>query len=204
MLSTFPAMFENMFPVFEPGLFPWGSNDPEPPFVFHTHDPVVVVTPPPSSQEPAISDSRSLKHSKVQTTPDSGSPEPNLNTSKNSSSGSDIDERKHKRMISNRESAQRSRMRKQKHLDNLRSQVYKLKVANRKTMNRLSLAVQQNQLVRQENEYIQSESAMLRQRLWDMRQVLLVRQLQQNLNLSAWPCNNFTSINGGQLSTSTL
>lgn len=193
------SSLENLFPIFEPGLFPWGSNDQEPSFVYHAHDPVVVVTPPPSSHEPASSNSGSFKHSQVLTTPDFGSPEPNLSTSKNSSSGSDIDERKHKRMISNRESAKRSRMRKQKHLENLRSQVSRLKLANRQTMNRLSVAVQQNQLVLRENEYLLSESAMLRQRLWNIRQALIVRELQQNLNPSAWPCNNFTYINEGQL-----
>ncbi|KZV57025.1 Basic leucine-zipper 5 [Dorcoceras hygrometricum] len=193
MLSSLPSL-EDIFPVFEPGSVPWGSHDQEPPFVFDTKELL-------SSQGPASSDSGSYKRSRVQTTPDSASSERNLNTCKNSSSSSVIviDERKHKRMISNRESARRSRMRKQKHLDNLRNQVNRLKVANRQTMNRLSLVVQQNQLVRRENEYLSSESAMLRQRLWDIRQVLLVRQLQQNLNPSAWPCNNFTSINGGQL-----
>ncbi|XP_073315491.1 uncharacterized protein [Primulina huaijiensis] len=194
------SSFENLFEAFEPGLSPWGvSDDKEPPFVFHAHEPALVVTPPPTSHEPESSNSGSYKHTQVLTIPDSGYTEPVLNTSKNSNSGSVIDERKHKRMMSNRESARRSRMRQQKHLENLRNQVNRIKVSNRQTMNRLSLVVHQNQLVLRENEYLRSESAMLRQRLWDIRQVLLVRQLQQNLNSSACPCNNFTSTNGGQL-----
>lgn len=211
MLSAAPDMFssfENLFPAFEPGLSPWAvSNDQEPPFVFQAQEPAWIVTPPPSSHEPESSNSLSgsYKHNQVLTTPDSDSPQPILNTCKNSSPVSVMDERKHKRMKSNRESARRSRMRKQKHLDNLRNQVNRLKVSNRQTMNRLSLLVHQNQSVRRENEYLRSESAMLRQRLWDIRQVLLVRQLQQKLNNpSAWPCNNFTSINGGQLQPHSL
>lgn len=200
------SSLENLFEACEPGLSPWlVSNDQEPPFFFQAHEPAWVVTPPPSSHEPESSNSGSYKHTQVLTTPDTVSPEPVLNTSKNSSPVSVIDERKNKRMKSNRESARRSRMRKQKHLDNLRNQANRLKVSNRQTMNRLSLVVHQNQLVRRENEYLRSESDMLRQRLWDIRQVLLVRQLQQNLNKpSAWPCNNFTSINGGQLQPHSL
>lgn len=107
-----------------------------------------------------------------------------------------IDERKERRMISNRESARRSRMRKQKHLENLRNQVNRHKTGNRELMNRLRFISHHGQVLRQENERLRSESAMLRQKLWDVHQVLLVRKLHNQLLTSAWPCNNnVTSIN---------
>nr|XP_043634955.1 basic leucine zipper 4 [Erigeron canadensis] len=110
-----------------------------------------------------------------------------------------IDERKRRRMISNRESARRSRMRKQKHLENLRNQVNRHKTGNREIMNRLRFVSHHAQALRHENEQLRSESVMLRQKLWDIRQVLLVRQLQNQLIPSAWPCNNnVTSINNEQ------
>lgn len=86
-------------------------------------------------------------------------------------------------------------MRKQKHLENLRNQVNRLRIGNRELVNRLRVVTHHCQLVRTDNDRLRSESVMLRQRLWDIRQVLLVRQLQQQLATSAWPCNNLTSMN---------
>ncbi|KAL6498183.1 hypothetical protein OROGR_028580 [Orobanche gracilis] len=99
------------------------------------------------------------------------------NSGASSRLGPDIDERKRRRMISNRESARRSRIRKQKHVENLMNQVNRLKVGNGELMNRLRLVVHQTQLVCAENEYLRSEAAVLRQRLWDIRQVLIAGQL---------------------------
>ncbi|PIM96984.1 hypothetical protein CDL12_30555 [Handroanthus impetiginosus] len=217
MLSTFPASFSygsllgNPFPTFEPGFPLWESDDAS--FFFHPLSPQEeepVVSPQPS-QEPVSPNSGSdtsnpttnsgsdePNRDKIKN-PSSGSDEPNRDNSKNLGSGSGetsrlgsiIDERKRRRMISNRESARRSRMRKQKHLENLRSQANRLKVGNRELTNRLRLFVHQNRLVETENECLRSEAVILRQRLWDIRQVLLVRQLQQHLNPpSAWPCTN--------------
>ncbi|KAL7231629.1 hypothetical protein ACSBR2_009795 [Camellia fascicularis] len=111
---------------------------------------------------------------------------PNQNKTNSSSCPDDpnqpasvIDERKRRRMISNRESARRSRMRKQKHLENLRNQVNRLSVGNREMMNRLRLVTHHSQLVRRENERLRLESAMLREKLWAVHQVLLVRELRQ-------------------------
>ncbi|EEF28805.1 basic leucine zipper 4 [Ricinus communis] len=134
----------------------------------------------------------------------SGSEEPNEPnrsdpTPANSNSSSDqepnqrtvasvIDERKRRRMISNRESARRSRMRKQKHLENLRNQVNRLRVENREMTNRLRFVLYHWQSVRRENDQLRSEHSMLRQKLSNIRQILMFRQLQQFT--SAWPCNN--------------
>ncbi|KVI02720.1 basic leucine zipper 4-like [Cynara cardunculus var. scolymus] len=101
-----------------------------------------------------------------------------------------VDERKRRRMISNRESARRSRMRKQKHLENLRNQLNRLKTGNKELTNRLRVVNLHGQLLREENQSLRSESVMLQQKLGDIRQVLLVQQLHHQLIPSAWPCNN--------------
>ncbi|XP_071735213.1 basic leucine zipper 4-like [Rutidosis leptorrhynchoides] len=172
MSSIFPAASDGFYGT---GFTPWETETP------FTYPPV----------EPVLSYSGS----------DVSTPKTN-----SSNSGSDdgcpvevnpIDDRKRRRMISNRESARRSRMRKQKHLENLRNQVNWHKNGNRETMNRLRFVSHHVHILLQENQRLRSESEMLRQKLWDIRQVLVVRQLQnQLLQPSAWPCNNnVTSIN---------
>ncbi|WMV18269.1 hypothetical protein MTR67_011654 [Solanum verrucosum] len=103
-----------------------------------------------------------------------------------------INERKRKRMISNRESARRSRIRKQTHLENLRNQSNRLKLENRDLTNRVQLVIGHYQLVERNNEMLRVESVLLRQRLEGIRDILITRQLQQQLYNSdfAWPCNN--------------
>ncbi|KAI3798960.1 hypothetical protein L1987_34247 [Smallanthus sonchifolius] len=126
----------------------------------------------PTSQEPVLSFSGS----------DDSTPKTNI-----SNSGSDdgspvvvnpIDERKRRRMISNRESARRSRMRKQKHLENLRNLVNRHKSGNRELMNRLRLALHHGQILGKENVRLRSESVMLRQKLWDLHQVIACMDMQ--------------------------
>ncbi|KAG9151050.1 hypothetical protein Leryth_002627 [Lithospermum erythrorhizon] len=120
-----------------------------------------------------------------------------------------VEDRKERRKVSNRESARRSRVRKQRHLENLRNKVTGLLMGNRELMNRLRSVTHHYQVARSENQRLRSESNVLRQRLWDIRQVLLVRELQHQLpvtnNLTpSWPCNNnnnnviITSIEGHQ------
>lgn len=205
MLSTFPTTFSgesflgNPFSSFESGFPPWEYYDP--PFLFNPPSPPdePVVFSPQSSQEPVSSNSGS-DTSNPAPSPDSGEP----NQTQIISSGSDdhdrdktnplgpiIDERKRRRMMSNRESARRSRKRKQKHLENLSNQANRLMVANRELTNRLRLVMHQTQEFRRENEFLRAEAAVLRQRLWDYRQLLLVLQLrQQLLNPTAWSCTN--------------
>ncbi|KAI3712997.1 hypothetical protein L1987_71567 [Smallanthus sonchifolius] len=92
-----------------------------------------------------------------------------------------MEERKRRRMISNRESARRSRVRKQKHLENLRSQLNRLKAGNRDLMNRLRVVNLHGKLLRQENRRLVSESVMFQQKLRDIRHALHVRQLNHQL-----------------------
>ena len=160
----------DLFPAFESGFTPWDCSE-----LYSTTQ----------SLGPAISGSGSDEpnQNQNQTNLNSGLDEPNQPVSI-------IDERKKRRMISNRESARRSRVRKQKHLENLRNQVSRLRIENRELTNRLRFVLYHCHRVRTDNARLQSEYSMLRQKLSDIRQILLFNQLQQFS--SAWPCNNVT------------
>ncbi|XVF43325.1 hypothetical protein PTKIN_Ptkin02bG0031700 [Pterospermum kingtungense] len=80
-----------------------------------------------------------------------------------------IDERKQRRMISNRESARRSRMRKQKHLDELWSQVIRLRNENHSLIDKLNHVSECHDQVLQENARLKEEASDLRQMLTDLR-----------------------------------
>lgn len=225
MFSSSDGVFGTPFPAFEGGFTPWDCQ--EPPFVFphyDEHEPVLCpvefetnsgsdnTNPLPVDSNSGSDQPNRKRKKKSMSMSGSGSGSDDTNTNPlilseqeqaqapphaREDCSSVVDERKRRRMISNRESARRSRMRKQKHLENLRNQVNRLRVGNRELTNRVRLVTHHYQLVRNENEQLRSESVILRQRLWDIRQVLLVRQLhqQQQLTASAWPRNNFTSIN---------
>lgn len=78
-------------------------------------------------------------------------------------------ERKHRRMISNRESARRSRMRKQKHLDELWSQVVWLRNENHQLVDKLNHVSESHDQVLQENVQLKEEASELRQMIRDMQ-----------------------------------
>ncbi|XP_059644971.1 basic leucine zipper 43-like [Cornus florida] len=80
-----------------------------------------------------------------------------------------IDERKQRRMISNRESARRSRMRKQKHLDELWSQVVRLKTENHHLIDQLNHVSECHDRVVQENARLKEEASELREMLTDLQ-----------------------------------
>ncbi|GMI87541.1 hypothetical protein HRI_002423400 [Hibiscus trionum] len=80
-----------------------------------------------------------------------------------------IDERKQRRMISNRESARRSRMRKQKHLDELWSQVIRLRNENHNLIDKLNHVSESHDRVLQENARLKEEAFDLRQMLSDVK-----------------------------------
>ncbi|KAI3931934.1 hypothetical protein MKW98_012344 [Papaver atlanticum] len=98
-------------------------------------------------------------------------------------------ERKKRRMISNRESARRSRMRKQKHLEDLRVRLNKMKFENREMKNRLSCVVQNTQLFRRDNDKLRFESEILRRKLSDIRRILILRKLHQQFSSMNGPLN---------------
>ncbi|KAL4638373.1 hypothetical protein ACB092_03G141500 [Castanea dentata] len=80
-----------------------------------------------------------------------------------------IDERKQRRMISNRESARRSRMRKQKHLDELWSQVLRLRTENHTLIDKLNRVTESHEQVLQENARLKEEVVDLRQMLTELQ-----------------------------------
>ncbi|XP_057538209.1 transcriptional activator TAF-1-like [Amaranthus tricolor] len=73
--------------------------------------------------------------------------------------------RRLKRMISNRESARRSRLRKRKQLENLQSQVLQLLAANHQLAEKLNLVMDSNYELIQENTRLRDESICLRNEL---------------------------------------
>ncbi|GMJ09593.1 hypothetical protein HRI_004628500 [Hibiscus trionum] len=78
-----------------------------------------------------------------------------------------FDERKQRRMISNRESARRSRMRKQKHLDELCSQVIKLRNENQSLTDKLNHVSECHEEVVRENARLKEEASELRRMATD-------------------------------------
>ncbi|OIW06551.1 hypothetical protein TanjilG_29972 [Lupinus angustifolius] len=80
-----------------------------------------------------------------------------------------INERKHRRMISNRESARRSRMRKQKQLDELWSQVMWLRNENHKLLDKLNHVSECHDQTLQENAKLKEQTSELQQIIRDMQ-----------------------------------
>ncbi|GAB4841773.1 bZIP transcription factor 53 [Ancistrocladus abbreviatus] len=84
----------------------------------------------------------------------------------------DMDSRKRKRMISNRESARRSRMRKQQHLDDLVKEVTKLQSENAKLVKSINEATQCYIGVESENNVLRAQLMELTDRLRSLNSVL--------------------------------
>jgi hypothetical protein len=76
-----------------------------------------------------------------------------------------IDARKQKRMLSNRESAKRSRFRKQLHLNELNAQVAHLTAENLQLLNKLNIASQQYGQITKENCLLRLEALKLSHKL---------------------------------------
>lgn len=84
-----------------------------------------------------------------------------------------MDQKRQKRKISNRESARRSRMRKQKHLDDLTAQVNQMRKQNSQTLTRLTLTAQQHFVVEAENSILRTQLMELTCRLQSVNEFLL-------------------------------
>ncbi|XP_038897069.1 bZIP transcription factor 11-like [Benincasa hispida] len=121
----------------------------------------------------------------------------------NQSSGSEaelkqlMDQRKRKRMQSNRESARRSRMRKQQHLDGLMAQVSQLRDNKNQMISRIHLTTQLFLNIEAENSVLKAQILELTHRLESLNQILSHinnndddEQQQQNNFLQNF-CDNF-------------
>lgn len=82
------------------------------------------------------------------------------------------DERKKRRMISNRESARRSRWRKKKQLEDLTEELNRSAVENQVLKNELNIVLNQCYLLWRENEQLTSEYVALRTRLSNLYRIL--------------------------------
>ncbi|KAL5847698.1 hypothetical protein ACOSQ3_011222 [Xanthoceras sorbifolium] len=83
-----------------------------------------------------------------------------------------MDQRKRKRMQSNRESARRSRMRKQKHLDELMQEVGRLKRDNNQILTSINITTQHLMSVEAENSVLRAQFHELSQRLDSLNEIL--------------------------------
>lgn len=83
-----------------------------------------------------------------------------------------MDQRKRKRMQSNRESARRSRMRKQKHLDDLMAQVSQIKKENNQIHASTTITTQHYLNIEAENSVLRAQMDELSQRLQSLNDIL--------------------------------
>lgn len=83
-----------------------------------------------------------------------------------------LDERKSKRKISNRESARRSRVRKQKHLDDLMAQLAHLRKANNQLVTIMNVTTQHLLNVEADNSVLRAQMAELDSRLESLNEII--------------------------------
>lgn len=115
-------------------------------------------------------------------------------------SGSDVaptentDDRKNKRKLSNRESARRSRVKKQKHLEEMSIQLNQLKNEKRELTNQLRYVLYHCRRINTENDRLRMEHRILQEKLLHLRQVLMLRQIERSSICASWPCDNSTVV----------
>lgn len=87
-----------------------------------------------------------------------------------------IDDRKQRRMLSNRESARRSRLRKQQHLDELRDHVAQLRAQNNQMLTRFSLTLKHYAQLTEENRILRGEATDLSHKLQSLHHTVVSKQ----------------------------
>lgn len=103
-----------------------------------------------------------------------------------------MDQRKRKRMESNRESARRSRMRKQKHMDDLMTQANQLKDNNAKILTTIDVTRQRFVQIEAENSVLRVQVSELSQRLDSLNEIM--NYINTNTNCTTTQCT--AGING--------
>ncbi|XP_059439571.1 bZIP transcription factor 11-like [Corylus avellana] len=83
-----------------------------------------------------------------------------------------MDQRKRKRMLSNRESARRSRIRKQNHVDDLTAQACELTKENNQILTSMNMASQLYLNIEAENSILRAQMAELSQRLESLNGII--------------------------------
>lgn len=83
-----------------------------------------------------------------------------------------MDQRKRKRMISNRESARRSRMRKQQHMDDLMGKMVELRKENDQILASMNLTTQHYLNIEAENSILRAQVGELSQRLESLNEII--------------------------------
>lgn len=83
-----------------------------------------------------------------------------------------MDQRKRKRKQSNRESARRSRMRKQKHMDDLIAEVERLRNENSEILTRMNMTTQHYLKTEAENCVLRAQMCELNQRLQSLNDII--------------------------------
>ncbi|AEE78587.1 putative transcription factor bZIP family [Arabidopsis thaliana] len=148
VFSTEPGLLTSVLPAFETSFTPWDISH-----LFSVFD--------------------SLIDPKPVSTHDYGS----VNQIGSDMSPTDnTDERKKKRKLSNRESAKRSREKKQKHLEEMSIQLNQLKIQNQELKNQLRYVLYHCQRTKMENDRLLMEHRILHDKLLNIRQVLMFRQ----------------------------
>ncbi|GAV56863.1 bZIP_1 domain-containing protein [Cephalotus follicularis] len=91
-----------------------------------------------------------------------------------------MDQRKRKRMQSNRESARRSRMKKQKYMDDLMAQVTQLKKDNNQILTSINLTTHHYSNIASENSILRAQMMELSQRLESLNDILNIINTSNN------------------------
>ncbi|CAH8355934.1 unnamed protein product [Eruca vesicaria subsp. sativa] len=104
------------------------------------------------------------------------------------------DEWRKKRKLSNRESAKRSRVKKQKHLEDMSIQLNQLQNENRELTNQIRYVLHHFQRTEMENDRLRLEHRMLHDTLLNIRQVLMLHQIDRSSDCPTWPYDNITVV----------